>query len=589
MKKIFLFLLFLSIGIPQITQAQGWHTPAMDDVPGTNPNTFQGLNGVFFISATKGWAVGNRGTILTTSDGGRNWTSQTSGVTEDLLDVYFTSPTKGCAVGRLSTLLTTSDGGATWTGGSGGIIGNDIYGLYFLNATQGWAAGPQGLILVTNDGGSNWGVQNTMTGARYNSVYFANANQGWAVGTDYTVGSGMGIGKIVSTTNGGNNWTVQSPGTLNKLYGVHFVSATQGWAVGESGTILTTTNGGSTWTGQSAPTSNSLYSVFFISATQGWIAGQNGTILTTINGGATWTQQPTGVTNTYLNDVRFNTAGQGWAVGGGSTVLLYNCWSGGAALATGNASKTQNADTAAYYGSSGACNNLIARVAPDTTNGISGNTTAKVWVESSQPAAYVKRHYEITPAANASTATGTVTLYFTQSEFDDFNAVNTLKLPTGPTDAAGIANLKIEKRPGVSNNGSGLPATYSGASATIDPTDAKIVWNALQSRWEVTFDVTGFSGFFAKTQSAPLAIMEIAGQTGFSLTAQPNPAQDFLHIVTTGSSKGAITVTDLSGRLIETKAMSGSTLRLDVRDWPAGIYLLRYTDGQHSQTIKVVR
>ena len=31
----------------------------------------------------------------------------------------------------------------------------------------------------------------------------------------------------------------------------------------------------------------------------------------------------------------------------------------------------------------------------------------------------------------------------------------------------------------------------------IDPDDANIVWNAAALRWEVTFDVTGFSGFFA--------------------------------------------------------------------------------------------
>ncbi|MBL7763581.1 MAG: T9SS type A sorting domain-containing protein, partial [Chitinophagaceae bacterium] len=84
-------------------------------------------------------------------------------------------------------------------------------------------------------------------------------------------------------------------------------------------------------------------------------------------------------------------------------------------------------------------------------------------------------------------------------EFDAFNAVNSIKLPTGPSDASGKANLMVEKRAGTSSNGTGLPATYSGSVENINPNDADIVWSAGASRWQVTFDVTGFSGFWVKT------------------------------------------------------------------------------------------
>ena len=149
---------------------------------------------------------------------------------------------------------------------------------------------------------------------------------------------------------------------------------------------------------------------------------------------------------------------------------------------------------------------LIANVQPGATNGISGSTTAKVWIESSQPSSYVKRHYEITPATNASTATGKVTLYFTQAEFDAFNAVNTLKLPSSSSDATGKANLRIEKRGGTSGNGTGLPNSYTGSVTNIDPADADIVWNSAVNRWEVSFDVIGFSGFFVKTNPSLLPL-----------------------------------------------------------------------------------
>ena len=153
---------------------------------------------------------------------------------------------------------------------------------------------------------------------------------------------------------------------------------------------------------------------------------------------------------------------------------------------------------------------VIAKVTPSGASPVTGNITAKVWLETVQPSSanskYVKRHYEITPASNVTTATAKITLYFTQKDFDDFNAVSVLKLPTNKTDVIGIANLLVEKRSGTSNNTTGLPATYTGAVININPADNEIVWNEGAKRWEVSFATTGFSGFFIKTQTALLPI-----------------------------------------------------------------------------------
>ena len=160
------------------------------------------------------------------------------------------------------------------------------------------------------------------------------------------------------------------------------------------------------------------------------------------------------------------------------------------------------------------CNTLIAVVSSSGGSPISGNTTARVWIEGTPLSGFVKRHYEITPASNAGSATGRVTLYFTQQDFTDFNTGNVIKLPIDATDAANNkANLRIEKRSGTSNDGSGLPPSYTGSITTIDPADADIIWNNDRNRWEVSIDVTGFSGFFAKTTSGilPLKWISITG------------------------------------------------------------------------------
>jgi hypothetical protein len=157
----------------------------------------------------------------------------------------------------------------------------------------------------------------------------------------------------------------------------------------------------------------------------------------------------------------------------------------------------------------------ILKLAPGGAEPLGENPTeAKVWIEPTQPAQFVKRHYQITPTFNADNATAVVTLYFTQQEFNDFNAVNAVKLPANSTDAAGKANLLVEKRSGGSNDGTGLPGSYTSTIVTINPDDNKIIWNAAFNRWEVTFDVTGFSGFFVKTQTftIPLTLISFTAQ-----------------------------------------------------------------------------
>src|SRR5437660_8132005 len=62
-----------------------------------------------------GWAVGDGGTILHTSNGGSTWSPQTSGSNSSLLGVAFPDATNGWAVGSPGTILHTSDGGSTWS------------------------------------------------------------------------------------------------------------------------------------------------------------------------------------------------------------------------------------------------------------------------------------------------------------------------------------------------------------------------------------------------------------------------------------------------------------------------------------------
>ncbi|MCE7063160.1 T9SS type A sorting domain-containing protein [Dyadobacter sp. CY343] len=186
---------------------------------------------------------------------------------------------------------------------------------------------------------------------------------------------------------------------------------------------------------------------------------------------------------------------------------------GGARRELANDNDEASADIAGDYVLTSADCQLIAYLNPggvvNGTGAVSGTVKGKVWVASTQPDDFVKRHYQITPFNNPDGAAARVTLFFTQQEFDDFNAVNPTKLPLNAADIENNkANLRIEKRSGVSNDGSGLPDSYPGNVSTFTPAQAngKVEWNADAQYWEVTFDVTGFSGFFIKTKQSALPL-----------------------------------------------------------------------------------
>lgn len=162
--------------------------------------------------------------------------------------------------------------------------------------------------------------------------------------------------------------------------------------------------------------------------------------------------------------------------------------------------------------------NPISSITPSGASPVSGSIQSCVTVDASVQSyngvPYVQRHYNIEPSVNPSTSTATLTLFFTQNDFDAYNLLrgSNPALPTGPSDAAGIANLRITQFHGTGTT----PGTYTGTTGEIDPDDNNIVWNSTASRWEVTFSITGFSGFFISTGSLiplPLTLTAFTGQS----------------------------------------------------------------------------
>ncbi|WP_373797583.1 T9SS type A sorting domain-containing protein, partial [Kaistella sp.] len=228
--------------------------------------------------------------------------------------------------------------------------------------------------------------------------------------------------------------------------------------------------------------------------------------------------------------------------------------------------------------------NLVGMVERTSTSNMTGTVTAKVWLANPE-STYVARRYEITPSTNPTTATGKVTLYFTQAEFDAYNATNSVKLPTSPSDAAGKANVLIDKFAGTSSDNSGSTSSYSNGFVTLTPSVENIKWNATYQYWEVTIDTVGFSGFFVRTSSSSLASANVKQD---QVAIYPNPVKDVLNI-DLKTNQGEVKIFDLSGKVIKTASVNKSG-SVDVSKFSKGLYIVEITiNGTSKVTKKIIK
>ena len=288
--------------------------------------TTNNLNGAYLLDSGVGFAVGDAGTILRTTDAGMTWSPLTSGTTNALHDVYFFDPTQGVAVGDQGLIRRTTDGGTNWQtitsgvevtlqsvafNGVNGISGGDsqtiLYstdagaswqisqtdffgggfpGAQMLSPTMGFVAGQNSifgpLAGASTDGGATWNLDDFLfdnNEGGCTDVFFFDQNTGVASGAVFD-----GRGAIARTTDAGVSWS-----TLffdQTIQGLNFPQPTSGFAAGAGGRISHSTDAGITWTDQATGTSANLNEVSFASdALRGVAVGDSGTILWTTSGG----------------------------------------------------------------------------------------------------------------------------------------------------------------------------------------------------------------------------------------------------------------------------------------------------------------
>ena len=247
--------------------------------------TSKSWEAVFTTDANHVWIAGEDSIKYSTLGGGTWIGAAMNGVLSaiNLFDLYFVDNSNGWAVGDNGLILNTSDGGANWSeqhsGDNPNIVTDvNLSAVHFFDADSGWTVGALGKILFTDDGGASWALQTSgVSDKNFLDVHFISSKTGWVVGSDSI---------FLSTVDGGQSWDpITSLNTSADLTGVHFDDADHGWVITSNGMIFRTNDGGISWFSQASGTSLALNAIDFADYDNGWVVGDNGTILRTAYSG----------------------------------------------------------------------------------------------------------------------------------------------------------------------------------------------------------------------------------------------------------------------------------------------------------------
>ena len=334
-----------------------------------NSGSTNSLSSIFGTSDGKRlWAVGSKGTILESDDGGEHWNARNGGRKNSLSSIFGTSDGKRLwAVGSSTDILESLDGGEHWSTVHTSSLWSPLYNdttnplspLYngttnswsqrYNDTTNPWSQGynpymglrkilysifvssdgkrlwtvgvekdlflAKSTILKSDDGGEHWSwCSNDSTESLFWIFGTSDDKRLWAVGEK---------GTILESDDGGEHWSSRNSGTQEALISIFGTgNGKRLWAVGEKGTILESDDGGEHWNARNSGSTNVLSSIFGTSdGKRLWAVGQMGTILESDDGGGHWSSRNSGTKNQLLSIFGTGDGKRLWAVGEKGTIL----------------------------------------------------------------------------------------------------------------------------------------------------------------------------------------------------------------------------------------------------------------------------
>lgn len=199
------WLALLLASAPLQAQAQGGFKDPLDVPALMRNNVAQRAFMAVVAAGPRLVAVGLRGMIAVSGDGGATWRQSAVPVQSDLLAVHFPTPRTGFAVGHDGVVLRSDDAGDSWTRQlDGRAAGASFLKYYQAREAAGDASAKAALAQL---------AQNFKGDALlpYLDVWFKDVNTGYAVGS---------FGTLIATSDGGKTWLpwfdrIDNPDNLN--------------------------------------------------------------------------------------------------------------------------------------------------------------------------------------------------------------------------------------------------------------------------------------------------------------------------------------------------------------------------------------
>lgn len=323
--NLWIGILFFFVFIQKSSSQQYWRP--------LNSPTNQLLRTVSFVDGTTGWAAGDGGTILHTSDGGTNWVVEYSAPDLVMADIFFLNENIGWAISwDISTLpfrtlvFRTVNGGSHWSSQVYPVEDVIFRTIFFHDSLNGWMGGVGGALVYTSNGGNTW-TPATIDSTTFSQLpilnfSFYSRKYAFACGGRFDL-----AGIIWKTTDYGQNWTasVVAPEPIQQLHlfdSLHAVGVGGDFEFGSG--VVKTSDGGQTWHYFSLQVFGVASALSFRTGSEGWAPlGSAEKFIVTTDSGATWNDVPT-PNHSRMVDLQFADSLSGYAVGENGVILKFN-------------------------------------------------------------------------------------------------------------------------------------------------------------------------------------------------------------------------------------------------------------------------